>query len=89
MRTAHHSDLLELELGRRRIPYVKYGGIRYLEAAHVKDALALLRILDNPRDELAWHRVLGLLDGVGPSTTRKPNSRTPEASDERPHWSRR
>jgi DNA helicase-2/ATP-dependent DNA helicase PcrA len=48
MRTGHHSDLLELELGRRRIPFVKYGGIRYLEAAHVKDFLALVRLVVNP-----------------------------------------
>ena len=47
-RTAHDSDLLELELLRRRIPFVKYGGLRYLEAAHVKDFLALLRLADNP-----------------------------------------
>ena len=66
MRTSHHSDLLELELGRRRIPYVKYGGIRYLEAAHVKDYLALLRIIVNPDDSMSWFRVLQLLDGVGP-----------------------
>jgi DNA helicase-2/ATP-dependent DNA helicase PcrA len=70
-RTGHHAAGVELELARRNIPFVKYGGLKFLEAAHVKDALALLRILDNPRDELAWHRVLGLLEGVGPSTTRK------------------
>jgi DNA helicase-2/ATP-dependent DNA helicase PcrA len=50
---------------------VKYGGLRYLEAAHVKDLLALFRLLDNPRNELAWFRVLQLLDGVGPVTARK------------------
>src|SRR4029453_18710321 len=54
MRTAHHSDLLELELGRRRIPYVKYGGIRYLEAGHVKDFLCLLRLVSNPADQVSW-----------------------------------
>ena len=70
-RAGHHSDALELELMRRDIPFVKYGGLKFLEAAHVKDLLALLRILDNPRDELAWHRVLGMLDGVGPATTRR------------------
>jgi DNA helicase-2/ATP-dependent DNA helicase PcrA len=67
-RAAWHADLLELELSRRDIPYVKYGGLRFLEAAHVKDLLGLLRILDNPWDELAWQRVLRLLDGVGPAT---------------------
>jgi ATP-dependent DNA helicase UvrD/PcrA len=66
MRAGHHSDLLELELSRRKIPFVKYGGIRYLEAAHVKDFIALLRIAANPNDQLSWFRLLQLLDGVGP-----------------------
>jgi DNA helicase-2/ATP-dependent DNA helicase PcrA len=70
-RTGHHSDGLELELARRNIPFVKYGGLKFLESAHVKDLLCLLRILENPSDELAWHRVLGLLDGVGPAGTRR------------------
>lgn len=70
-RTAHHSDHLELELTRRDIPYVKYGGLKFLESAHVKDLIALLRVLENPHDELAWSRVLGNLDGVGPATTRR------------------
>ena len=70
-RAAHHADLLELALTRRNIPYVKYGGLRFLEAAHVKDLLALLRVLDNPADELAWFRVLRLLDGVGAATARR------------------
>ncbi|HEY3019055.1 MAG TPA: ATP-dependent helicase, partial [Solirubrobacteraceae bacterium] len=68
MRASHDSGLLELELARRDIPYVKYGGLRYLEAAHVKDFLALLRLADNPADRLAWFRWLQLLDGVGPAT---------------------
>ncbi|MCA1696470.1 MAG: ATP-dependent helicase, partial [Actinobacteria bacterium] len=70
-RTGHHSDGLELELARRNIPFVKFGGLKFLESAHVKDLLCLLRILDNPRDELAWHRVLSLVDGVGPATLRR------------------
>lgn len=70
-RTGHHSDGLELELARRNIPFVKYGGLKFLEAAHVKDLLALVRILENPSDELAWHRVLGLMDGVGPASIRR------------------
>jgi ATP-dependent DNA helicase UvrD/PcrA len=70
-RTGHHSDLLEVELARRNIPFVKYGGLKFLEAAHVKDVLALLRILENPRDEVSWFRVLLLLDGVGPATARR------------------
>ncbi len=71
VRAGHHSDHLELELTRRDIPFVKYGGLKYLEAAHVKDLLALLRVLDNPSDELAWHRVLRSIEGVGPSTIRR------------------
>ena len=51
MRTAHHSDLLEIELGRRNIPFVKYGGLKFLEAAHVKDVLCILRWAENPRDD--------------------------------------
>jgi DNA helicase-2/ATP-dependent DNA helicase PcrA len=71
MRTSHDSDLLELELARRDIPFVKYGGLRYLEAAHVKDFLALLRLADNPADRLSWFRWLQLLDGAGPATARR------------------
>jgi DNA helicase II / ATP-dependent DNA helicase PcrA len=71
MRTSHDSALLELELSRRQIPFVKYGGLRYLEAAHVKDLIALFRLADNPADEIAWFRVLQLLDGVGPATARR------------------
>ena len=65
-RTGHHSDLLEVELTRRNVPFVKYGGLKFIEAAHVKDMLAFLRILENPDDDLAWFRVLQLLDGMGP-----------------------
>jgi len=67
-RAGHLSDSLELELTRRNIPYHKYGGLRFLEAAHVKDLVAFLRVMENPRDELAWYRVLELFDGIGPST---------------------
>lgn len=70
-RTGHHSDGLEIELSRRQIPYAKFGGLKFLEAAHVKDLMAMLRILDNPRDELAWHRVLQLIPGIGPATARR------------------
>lgn len=66
-RSAHHSDVLELELVRREIPYVKYGGLRFLEAAHVKDLLSVLRWADNPRNRMAAFRVLKLLPGVGPA----------------------
>ena len=69
-RAAHHSDVLEVELLRRNIPFVKYGGLKFLEAAHVKDALALLRVLENPHDEVAWFRVLQLPEGMGPASAR-------------------
>jgi DNA helicase-2/ATP-dependent DNA helicase PcrA len=71
MRTSHDSDLLELELARRRIPFVKYGGLRYLEAAHVKDFIALLRLADNGADEVAWFRVLQLVEGIGPVSAKR------------------
>lgn len=67
-RSAHHSDRLELELTRANIPYVKYGGLKFLEAAHVKDLLAILRWAENPRDRMALFRVVQLLDGCGPKT---------------------
>src|SRR5581483_4865499 len=70
-RAGHHSDLLEVELARRNVPFVKYGGLAFAESAHVKDALALLRVLENPFDEVSWFRVLQLLDGVGPATARR------------------
>jgi len=67
-RTAYHSAALELELARRNIPFVKYGGLKFLEAAHVKDLLALLRFAHNPRGRLAAFRVLQLIPGIGPAT---------------------
>jgi DNA helicase-2/ATP-dependent DNA helicase PcrA len=70
-RTNHDSALLEIELTRRGIPFVKYGGLKYLEAAHVKDFVALLRLADNSGDELSWSRLLHLLDGVGPARARR------------------
>jgi DNA helicase-2/ATP-dependent DNA helicase PcrA len=70
-RAGHDSDLLELELARRSIPFVKYGGLRYLEAAHVKDLIALLRLATNHADQVSWFRLLQLLDGVGPVRARR------------------
>jgi len=67
-RSSHHSDTLELQLTRRNIPYVKYGGLKFLEAAHVKDLLAVLRWADNPKNRIAAFRALQLLPGMGPST---------------------
>jgi DNA helicase-2/ATP-dependent DNA helicase PcrA len=66
-RGSHHSDRLELELVRRNIPYVKYGGLKFLEAAHVKDMLSVLKWAENPKNEVAAFRVLKLLPGMGPS----------------------
>ncbi len=66
IRTSHHSDLLELELSRRNIPFVKFGGLKFLEAGHVKDMLSVLRWAENPRDAVAAFRVLQILPGVGP-----------------------
>ena len=65
-RAAHHSAQLELELARRNIPFVKFGGLKFLEAAHVKDVLACLRWTENGRDRVAGFRVLQLMPGVGP-----------------------
>ena len=67
-RAAHHSGQLEIELTRRNIPFVKYGGLKFLDAAHVKDVLALLRFAGNPRDRVSGFRVLQLLPGIGPSS---------------------
>ena len=70
VRAAHHSDLVEIELSARKVPYRKYGGLRFLEAAHVKDFVSAARLLDNSRDEVAWYRLLRLHDRVGPSSAR-------------------
>ena len=64
-------DVLEVELLRRKIPFLKYGGLKFLEAAHIKDLLAVLRWADNPRNTLAAFRVLQLLPGMGPQNARK------------------
>jgi len=71
VRAAHHSDILEIELSARKIPYVKFGGLRFTDTAHVRDFLAAARILANPADELAWFRLLRLHDGVGPGHARR------------------
>jgi len=67
-RTSSHSGPLEIELTRRNIPFVKFGGLKFLDTAHVKDLLALLRWLENPRDRIAGFRVLQLLPGIGPAS---------------------
>jgi DNA helicase-2/ATP-dependent DNA helicase PcrA len=71
VRAAHHTDLIELELTARRVPYRKYGGLRFVEAAHVKDFVASVRLLDNPADDIAWFRLLRLHDGIGPARARQ------------------
>jgi DNA helicase II / ATP-dependent DNA helicase PcrA len=71
VRAAHHSDILEIELNARRIPYVKFGGLRFTDTAHVRDFLAAARILANPADDLAWFRLLRLHDGIGPGHARR------------------
>ncbi len=70
-RTSHHSAQLELELTRREIPFVKFGGLRFLEAAHVKDLICVLRWAENPRDAIAGFRTMQLLPGVGPANARR------------------
>ena len=65
-RASHHSLALEVELAQRNVPFHKYGGLRFLETAHIKDLLAFLRLVDNPRDGVAANRLLLLLPGVGP-----------------------
>jgi DNA helicase II / ATP-dependent DNA helicase PcrA len=67
-RASHHSAPLEIELTRRNIPFVKFGGLKFLEAAHIKDVLAFLRWAENPRDRVAGFRVIQLMPGVGPAT---------------------
>ena len=69
-RSGSHSDVLEVELAKRKVPFVKYGGLKFLEAAHVKDLMALLRWADNPRNTLAAFRALQLLPGMGPVNAR-------------------
>ena len=70
-RASQHSAQLEIELSRRNIPFVKYGGLKFLEAAHVKDVLSILRWCENPRDRVAGFRAVQLLPGIGPSTAAK------------------
>jgi DNA helicase-2/ATP-dependent DNA helicase PcrA len=67
-RAQHHSITLEMELSRRSIPFHKYGGLRFLEMAHIKDLLAFLRLAENWRDNMAGLRALGLVPGIGPKT---------------------
>lgn len=71
IRAGHLSNSLEVELSRRGVPFHKYGGLRFVDAAHIKDLLGFLRILENPRDEIAWFRTLQLIDRIGPASAAK------------------
>ena len=70
-RSAHHSAGLEVELVRRNIPFVKHGGLKFLEAAHVKDLLSVLRWAENPRNGIAGFRALQLMTGIGPAIAQR------------------
>jgi DNA helicase II / ATP-dependent DNA helicase PcrA len=80
-RTSSHSGPLEVELTRRNIPFVKFGGLKFLDAAHVKDMLSLLRFVENPRDRVAGFRVMHLLPGIGPASAQRILDHMAEATD--------
>jgi hypothetical protein len=80
-RTSSYSGPLEIELTRRNIPFVKFGGLKFLDAAQVKDMLALLRFVENPRDRVAGFRILHLLPGVGPASAQRVLDRMAESAD--------
>lgn len=80
-RASHHSTVLEIELTRRNIPFVKFGGLKFLDTAHVKDLLAVLRFVENPRDRVAGFRIMQLLPGVGPAVAH----RVLDAMTDQPH----
>jgi DNA helicase-2/ATP-dependent DNA helicase PcrA len=82
-RASHHSGPLEVELTRRNIPFVKFGGLKFLEAAHVKDLLAVLRFVENPRDRVSGFRLLQLMPGVGPGSAQRVLDYTVGAADPR------
>jgi DNA helicase-2/ATP-dependent DNA helicase PcrA len=80
-RTSHHSGPLEVELTRRNIPFVKFGGLKFLDAAHIKDMLALLRFVENPRDRVAGFRVMQVMAGVGPISAQRALDHMAAAAD--------
>ena len=80
-RTSSHSGALEVELTRRNIPFVKFGGLKFLDSAHVKDLLAILRFAENPRDRIAGFRTLQLLPGIGPGSAKRVLDAMAEAAD--------
>src|SRR6202007_3078954 len=80
-RTSSHSGPLEIELTRRNIPFVKFGGLKFLDAAHIKDMLALLRFVENPRNRVAGFRLLHSLPGIGPPPAQRVLDHMAEAAD--------
>jgi len=80
-RASRHSGPLDVELTRRNIPFIKYGGLKFLEAAHIKDVLAFLRWAENPRDRVAGFRLIQLLPGVGSATAARILDQAIEQSD--------
>src|SRR6266566_3680839 len=80
-RTSHHSGPLEVELTRRNIPFVKFGGLKFLDAAHIKDMLAMLRFVENPRDRVAGFRLMHLIPGVGPASAQRVLDRMAKSAD--------
>lgn len=80
-RAGWHSNELEVALNGRNIPFVKFGGLKFIESAHVKDSMALLRVVQNPQDAIAWYRLLMLHEGVGPKTARSLVDKIIEGND--------
>jgi ATP-dependent DNA helicase UvrD/PcrA len=70
-RAGYHSFDLEIELNREQIPFVKVGGFKFVESAHIKDVLAHLRVISNPHDRISWYRILLLIEKIGPATAQK------------------
>src|SRR5262249_49734944 len=80
-RTSHHCGPLEVELTRRNIRFIKYGGLKFLDTAHIRDVLALLRFVENPRDGIAGFRLMQLIPGIGPGSARSVLAHMLEAPD--------
>jgi len=85
-RTSHHSGPLEVELTRRNISFVKFGGLKFLDAAHIKDMLSLLRFVENPRDRVAGFRLMQLIPGVGPASAQRVLDHIAERPDRSQRW---
>jgi DNA helicase-2/ATP-dependent DNA helicase PcrA len=70
-RAGYHSFDLEIELNREQIPFVKVGGFKFVESAHIKDVMAHLRVISNPNDRISWYRILLLIEKIGPATAQR------------------